>query len=185
MIAMPKSDLKFRKWNKPAAERRALAEESKLRAQYNDRCEKLATFIAKTVKQQRVNGHLAAFDIWSLLLQLKEEVDRMKGGYTARQPWSDRRSTEGERAQFMSDAFNIAIKHGKVKIYQDPDTALLRLYAAHTAPKWLMHRNDGQVIADYLPTKEELTVPEYAFDTSPELIVTDRNRVRMQAWRQS
>lgn len=183
MIAMPRSDTKFRKWHHPDAERRAQAGEKKLQAEYNDRCKKLASLITKTVKQRHVDGHLSAFDIWSLLLQLKEEIDRMPNGMIMRQPWSSQRSTEGERAQFMSNAFNIALRHDHVKIYHDPDQRMLWLYAERTAPKWLVYRN-GQVLVDYIPTKEELTVPEDGFDTTPELVVTDHHRRLIQAWRQ-
>jgi phage/plasmid-associated DNA primase len=185
MIAMLRGDQKFRKWHKPEAERRAYANEKKLQAEYKDRCNHLASFIAGTVKQRHVNGHLSAFDVWSLLLQLKEEVDHRVNGTALRQPWANQRSTEGQRSKFMSEAFNIAVRNGKVKIYRDPDTGTLWLYAAHTAPKWLVYRNNGQIIADYLPTHEELAIPEDVFDTSPEIVLTDRYRMRMQAWRQS
>lgn len=178
------SEVKYRhrKWRDPEAERRWLAKEKKMLAEYNERCDKLVALIAATVEQRHVNGHLNATDIWTLLLQLKDEVDRMPGGFRTRLPWLDRHSTEGERAQFMSDAVKRAVGRNLIKIHSDPDRSLFWLYVEHQAPKWLMYRGDGQVIANYVPTYDELTIPEEGFDVYPIRPVTDQQRRLMQIW---
>ncbi len=181
---MFKSDAKYfnRKWRNPDAERRWSAADKKQQAQYSERCDKLASLIARTVEQRHVNGYLHASDIWTLLLQLKEEVDRMPGGFKMRQPWPDRPGTEGERAQFMSDAVKRALGRNLIKIHPDSDQSLFWLYVEHKAPKWLVFRGDGQVIAIYGPTKEELTIPEEGFDAYPERTLTDHQLRRFRDW---
>lgn len=184
---MFKTDAKYRNrnWRKTDAERRWIAEEKKLQARYSERCDKLATFIESTVAQKHVNGHLTAPDIWTLLLQLKNEVDRMPGGYKIRQPWLDKRSSEGDRAQFMSDAVKRAIGRKLIKVHSDPDQSQFWLYVEHKAPRWLVHRGDGQIIANYIPTVEELTIPETGFDAYPERMLTGQQLRLMRDWGES
>lgn len=181
---MFKSETKYRdrKWRNPNAERRWSAGEKKLQTQYNERCDKLAALIAETVAQRHVNGHLKATGIWPLLLQLKEEVDLMPGGFKMRQPWPDRRGSEGERAQFMSDAVKRALGRNLIKIHSDPDQSLFWLYVEHKAPRWLVYRGDGQVIANYIPTKEELSIPEDGFDAHPARTLTGQQLRLIRDW---
>lgn len=176
--------VKFRKWEKPKAERAWQTQQDAERKQYYARLRKLVDLIALTVKQKRINGHLSAPDLWSLLLLLKEEVDRMPGGFKARQPRSgDERKghngrIQGERALFMRDAFNLAMSTKCVNLYYDG--SLFWLYVEHTAPKWLMHR-DGQVIENYIPESHELSIaPDEIGDD--EFVFTDRDQARLRAW---
>lgn len=181
----PDSKYRTRKWRKPEAERRWIAEEKKLKAQYSERCDKLAALIGTTVAQRHVNGHLTAPNILNLLLELKKEVDLMPGGFRVRQPWLDKPSTEGDRAQFMSNAVKRAVGRRLIKIHSDPEQSQFWLYVEHKAPRWLMHRGDGQVIPDYIPTAEELTIPETGFDAYPERTLTGQQLRLMRDWGES
>lgn len=180
MIPLAKKDLAFRRWNKPEAERRALATQKRANAEYTSRRDRLADFIVAVIEQRHVNGHLCAPSIWTLLLALKEEVDR-SGGLNIRVPFSREWSSEGQRAQFMSDAFEVARKRGDIAIYHDQEQSLFWLYAKHRAPRWIVYR-DGMILPDYIPAQEELEISDQEIDTTSTLIATDHYRSKLRVW---
>jgi hypothetical protein len=183
MIPLGRKDLAFRRWRKPEAELRALAAIKRANAEYSLRRDHLANFIVTVIEQKHVNGHLFAPSVLTLLLALKEEVDRA-GGFTIRQPHSDGSSTEGERAQFMSDAFELARTRGDIAIYSDNDQPFLWLYAKHRAPRWIVYR-DGRILPEYIPTQEELDIYDQEIDIPSALLVTDHYRSKLRGWGES
>lgn len=180
---MPRNDLKNRKWRNPKAEQKSQKEQRTSRIQYWQRRNNLVTVIANTVAQRELNFYLEAPSLPTLLLRLKDEVDR-RGGFQARCPYpecvSDSIAEQSERALFMRDAYNLAISLGKIKLDDSGDTLLLYV---HTRPKWILYR-DGQAIADYVPTKDELAEHRVAeSDAEQEFTLTSRFKARSREWR--
>jgi hypothetical protein len=180
---MLKSDVQYRKWRNPKAERQAIADQRKEQAQYDARCAKLAAFITEAVRHTRISNRLKADSQWSFLLLLKEQIDQTAGGCMIRQPWLDRPSTEGDRQQFMRKAFELALE-GDLLVRFHSDRSIFWLYVKPKTAKWFMHR-DGQAIADYIPSNEELTVPDQGFASAPEFAFTDQHRHLMRGWGES
>lgn len=173
-------------WKKPKAKQKALTREATARKERRKRLLKLVDLIVRTVKQPGVNGHLNAPSLDLLLFVLKDEVDLMPRGSAIRQPysqdiWSLRNYIQGDREQFFRDAFNIAYRRDEIQLYADGSA--IWLYAKHTAPKWNLYR-DGQVVADYIPSDQEL---EISLDSisEEELPLPDRLRAKVRSWLQA
>jgi hypothetical protein len=178
-----KTDPKFRKWNKPKAKKHQEAIDKSERREYGKRRARLVNIIVKALGQKRINGYLEATDIPSLLLLLKQAVDWYPGGFLARHPYPTRTGgsslEQSERAMFMQDAFKLALQQRRIMLCRDG--LFIYLYV-HSMPKWFVHRN-GQVLADYMPTADELAVGvESTQDIEPGMVFTDCVRAKLRQW---
>lgn len=176
---MFKSDLKHRKWNSSKAERAEAAKQAIAQKEYRRRLDALVDIVAKAVRQKELHYYLVAPDEPTLLLELKEAVDHLHGGFIARHP--DPKQTghsareQSDRALFMKAAYNRAVSTGQITV-DSTDNGWILLYS-YCPPKYALYR-DGQRIEDYIPTKDELRIGEVTLDNEPDFLHTDRTLAR-------
>ncbi|MDB5187440.1 MAG: hypothetical protein JWM07_912 [Candidatus Saccharibacteria bacterium] len=178
---MPKTDLRYRRWNNPKAEQKAVKEQLKQRAVYLERRNHLVEMIENTVMHNELPYYLTAPTVDFMLLALKHEIDLRPGGLYARRPYAecagDSPHEQGERAKFMKEAFTLALTRGKIKLDKHGDEYLLR-------PRAVIHRN-GKVVSDYAPTDAELAVYRIE-DSEPEQerTLSGKYRALCRKWQQ-